>query len=420
MTRTDQRTGTSLTYGYDNIYQLLSATQGSTTTESYTYDIVGNRLSSLGVSPYTYNSSNELTALPSGSYTYDNNGNTKTKPDGTQYNWNFDNRLTQVVLPGPGGTVYFKYDPFGRRIQKAFTQGSTTTTTNYLYDGFNLLEEVDGAGNVLARYTQGPSLDEPLSMLRGGTTSYYQVDAVGSVSSLSNGIGGLANTYSYDSLGKQTASTGTITNPFQYTGREFDSETSLYFYRARYYDQNLGRFISEDRLRFRAGNDFYAYVRNSPVNLRDPSGNDPALDGMVQGLMNIFPGSQLAGPPGAQYMVIHKPCPEVARILEAKGYETGALPPFNNPFDHAGGFEFRTRGVGPGFHFRLPYPADPTDPTGMGSPLSPCPGSTCILDQFHIDPNNPLGGNAWDHFLDFIHSHGIDPEGFVDDMQQWF
>ena len=293
-------------------------------------------------------------------------------------------------------------------------------TTNYLYDGFNLLEEVDGSGNVLARYTQGPSLDEPLSMLRGGATSYYQVDAVGSVSSLSNGTGGLANTYSYDSYGKLTASTGTITNPFQYTGREFNSETNLYFYRARYYDQSLGRFIGEDRLRFRAGNDFYVYVRNSPIDLRDPSGNDPALDGMVQGLRNIFPDSELLGPPNAQYLVVHKPCPEVARILEAQGYETGALPPFNNPFDHPGGFEFRTRGVGPGFHFRLPYPADPTDPMGMGSPLSPCPGSTCILDQFHIDPNNPLGGNAWDHFLDFIHSHGIDPEGFVDDMQQWF
>jgi YD repeat-containing protein len=77
-TRTDQRTGTSLAYGYDNIHQLLSAMQGATTTESYTYDIVGNRLSSLGVSPYTYNSSNELTSLPTGSYTYDTNGNTKT------------------------------------------------------------------------------------------------------------------------------------------------------------------------------------------------------------------------------------------------------------------------------------------------------------------------------------------------------
>jgi len=61
-TRTDKRTNVTLTYGYDNIYQLLSAKQGSATKETYTYDLVGNRLSSLGVSPYNYNSSNELTS----------------------------------------------------------------------------------------------------------------------------------------------------------------------------------------------------------------------------------------------------------------------------------------------------------------------------------------------------------------------
>ena len=246
--------------------------QGSTTTESYTYDIVGNRLSSLGVSPYTYNSSNELTSLPSGSYTYDSNGNTKTKPDGTQYTWNFDNRLTQAVLPGSGGTVNFKYDPFGRRIQKAFTQGSTTTTTNYLYDGQDLLEEVDSSGNVLARYTDGRGIDQPLSMLRSGTNAYYLSDGIRSISSLSNSAGALVNTYTYDSFGKVTASTGTLTNPFQFTGREFDQETGVYYYRHRYYDPQTGRFASEDPVKFFGGNNFYAYVLNDPTDLVDPTG----------------------------------------------------------------------------------------------------------------------------------------------------
>jgi YD repeat-containing protein len=127
-----------MTYGYDNIYQLQTVKQASTTVESYTYDLVGNRLSSLGVSPYQYNSSNELTSTPGGSYGYDANGNRKSDPSGAQYSWDFENRLSQVALPGSGGTVNFKYDPFGRRIQKAFTQGSATTTTNYLYDGPNL------------------------------------------------------------------------------------------------------------------------------------------------------------------------------------------------------------------------------------------------------------------------------------------
>ena len=61
-------------------------------------------------------------------------------------------------------------------------------------------------------------------------------------------------------------------NPFQYTARDYDSETGLRYYRARFYDQNIGRFISEDPIGFSGGVDFYAYVRNSPVNLFDPMG----------------------------------------------------------------------------------------------------------------------------------------------------
>ncbi len=79
--KTDQRTAVATSFGYDNIYQLLSATQGATTTESYTYDPVGNRLSSLGVSSYSYNPSNELTSTSGATYGYDNNGNAVTKND---------------------------------------------------------------------------------------------------------------------------------------------------------------------------------------------------------------------------------------------------------------------------------------------------------------------------------------------------
>lgn len=104
---------------------------------------------------------------------------------------------------------------------------------------------MDSSGNVLARYTQFPSLDQPLAELRSGVTSYYEQDAVGSVSALSNAAGALANTYSYDAFGRLIASSGTITNPLQYTGREFDEETGIYQYRYRYYDPNIGRFANE-------------------------------------------------------------------------------------------------------------------------------------------------------------------------------
>jgi YD repeat-containing protein len=163
---------------------------------------------------------------PSGSHAYDANGNTLSDPSGKSYSWDFENRMTQAVVPGTGATT-FKYDPFGRRIQKSGPLG----TTNYLYDGPHGIEETDNSGNTLARYTQGRGVDEPLAQLRSGTTSYYEQDGLGSVTSLSNSVGAVANTYTYDGYGKPTASTGTLVNPFQYTGREFDSETGIYYYR---------------------------------------------------------------------------------------------------------------------------------------------------------------------------------------------
>ncbi len=245
--KTDQRAAVTSNYAYDAIYELTGVTQGTNTTESYTYDPVGNRLSSLGVSPYSVNVSNELTSTPSTSYSYDYNGNTLTKVVGsntTSYSWDFENRLTSVTLPGSGGTVTFKYDPFGRRIYKSSLSG----TSVFAYDGDNLIEETNSSGAVVARYEDSQNIDEPLAMLRSGATSYYHADGLGSVSSLSNAAGSIANTYTYDSFGKLTASTGSLVNPFQYTARESDSETGLYYYRARYYDPRSGRFLSEDPL----------------------------------------------------------------------------------------------------------------------------------------------------------------------------
>jgi YD repeat-containing protein len=136
----------------------------------------------------------------------------------TSYAWDFENRLTSVTLPGGGGTVYFKYDPFGRRIYKSSPSG----TSIYAYDGDNLIEETNAAGSAVARYSQGLNIDEPLAMLRSGTTSYYEADGLGSLTSLSNTSGALANTYTYDSFGNVVASSGSLVNSFQYTGREFE------------------------------------------------------------------------------------------------------------------------------------------------------------------------------------------------------
>ena len=131
---------------------------------------------------------------------------------------------------------------------------------------------MDNTGNVLTRYTQSKGIDRPLAQLRSGTTSYYQQDGLGSVTSLSNSAGALAGTYTYDSYGKATTSTGTPTNPLQYTAREFDSETSLLFNRARYFDPSVGRFLNQDPIQFGGGTNFYAYTRNNPIVRTDPLG----------------------------------------------------------------------------------------------------------------------------------------------------
>ncbi|MFZ0784658.1 MAG: RHS repeat-associated core domain-containing protein [Candidatus Acidiferrales bacterium] len=272
--KADELANVTTNYGYDSIYELLQATQGATTTESYTYDPVGNRLSSLGVSSYTNNSSNELTATSNASYTFDYNGNTTSKTDSTgttNYSWDYENRLTSVTLPNSGGTVTFKYDPFGRRIEKI----SPNATSIFVYDGDNLVETLSASGGEVASYAQGPKIDEPLAMDRSGTVDYYEQDGLGSITSLTAPSGSVAQSYAYDSFGNTTNSSGSLTNFFRYTGREYDTETGFYYYRARYYDPMTGRFLSEDPIHFKAGVNFYRYVNSNPVLLSDPMGTCP-------------------------------------------------------------------------------------------------------------------------------------------------
>jgi RHS repeat-associated protein len=183
-----------------------------------------------------------------------------------------------------------KSSRIGRRIRKTTPSG----TSIYAYDGDNLIEETDGNGAVVAGYTDGASIDEPLAMLRAGATSFYEADGLGSVTSLTNAAGALAQTYAYDSFGKLTASSGSIINPFRYTGREFDSTTGLYYYRARYYDPSTGSFVSEDPIRWFSGTADFGYVQNDPADLVDPLGlrasKSATADCIVNGLDALFPG----------------------------------------------------------------------------------------------------------------------------------
>ncbi len=139
-------------------------------------------------------------------------------------------------------TVDYTYDGLGRRIEK----NVDGTITRYLYDNEDILVEFDGSNTLQAKYLHGLGVDEPISMERRGQNYFYHADGLGSITSLTNSTGQTVKTYQYDSFGNIVNQTGTITNPYTYTGREYDPETGLYYYRRRYFDSNIGRFISQD------------------------------------------------------------------------------------------------------------------------------------------------------------------------------
>ena len=165
-------------------------------------------------------------------------------------------------------TASFKYDALNRRIEKTING----LTTKYIYDGLDIIQELNQDGTVKANYIRGLNIDEPLARIKAdGTVRYYQTDALGSVIALADNTGAVKTTYSYDPFGNVTISGEASDNPFQYTGREND-ETGLYYYRARYYSPELQRFISEDPIGLKGGINKYSYVGNNPVNFVDPLG----------------------------------------------------------------------------------------------------------------------------------------------------
>jgi len=195
---------------------------------------------------------------------HDLNGNLTS--DGTRtYTYDFENRLASVA--GPGLTASYTYDPFGRRSKKT-VKG---VVTRFIYDGDQILLEKDGSGTVIAQYTYGPGIDEPLTMTRNNITYYYFYDGLGSVTDLTKASGELVESYQYDVYG-QPLPLSSVGNRFYFTGREFDPETGLYHYRARAYHPGIGRFGQRDPVDHNPDVNLYRYVRNNPINLIDPLG----------------------------------------------------------------------------------------------------------------------------------------------------
>jgi len=279
----------SINYAYemdDDLIRLEHHFSDGNVTLSYRYDNVHNRIDfssdddrfiydpSIPLqAEYTSNNLNQYTSVAGVTYTYDGNGNLAS--DGTDtYAYDAENRLISAVTPEHSTT--YTYDPLGRRISKSI-DGNTTA---YLHDGDQVIVEYDGGGQMLRRYVYGPGIDEPIYMVTSSDSYYYHFDGLGSVIALSDNTGNIIEIYTYSPYGEVGQPSG-VGNPYLHTGREYDYENGLYYYRARYYDPGTGRLLQVDPIGYSGGLNLYEYCYNNPTNFVDPFGDWALVDDLI-------------------------------------------------------------------------------------------------------------------------------------------
>ncbi|MGA8855844.1 MAG: RHS repeat-associated core domain-containing protein, partial [Candidatus Bathyarchaeia archaeon] len=289
------------TYGYDELNRLTSAS-GPFGTLSYSYDQVGNRLSEVvngtGTTTYSYGNYNKLLSAGSATYTYDNNGNTVSKSSDSNswtYAYDYENRLKQVNLNGQS-VLQALYDGDGRRIQ---TVTGDTTVYHYLAGSWDSAYVKDLSTGVTTDIVFAGGFR--VGKVQGGVNYYYHLDRLGSVRLVTQSANIQSFTAKYLPYGTPYGTSGS--ESFQYTGKQLDVSTGLYYYGYRYYDGEVGRFISEDKVPQRPNAplnpggiarsqvldeygseplqpqslNLYVYAMNNPLRYVDPTGGQALL-----------------------------------------------------------------------------------------------------------------------------------------------
>ncbi len=299
-------------YAYDWAYRLVDArydvtnplqevqnpgSQPFVKNVAYTLDGLGNRSQVLTTPPtppstvtYAADVVNQYTAVGGVARTHDNNGN--PKDDGTYvFSYDFENRLVQVRQSGTLTLIAdYHYDALGRRVEKVLAAG---TTTRYLLDGVEVVEEYDAVGNWQARYVYEDGIDHPRCMDRAdiadvngnqNTTEvlrfHYHQQALGSVTEVTQPTGAVVEWVTYDIYGLPTIRDqqgnmipmSAVRSPYLFASRRYDPESVTYHFRRRQYCSARGRFLQRDPSGYVDGCSLYEYVRSEPVNLTDPMG----------------------------------------------------------------------------------------------------------------------------------------------------
>ena len=258
--------------------------------ETFTYDAVGNRLTSAGIEgSWNYNQNNELLSYGLLAFEYDENGNLTGKSIGGQlavkYIYDVENRLIQVKRADEVVIANYHYDPFGRRLWKEVGG----VRTYFLYADEGLIGEYDAAGNAVRTYGYAPGSSwttDPLYLKVGSQTYWYQNDHLGTPQKIIDTSGRVVWAATYDAFGQAQISLSEIENNLRFPGQYWDAETGLHYNWNRYYDPTTGRYLSTDPVH--EGLNLYGYVFGNPNSFIDPQGLCAVR--IVGGLTEIISG----------------------------------------------------------------------------------------------------------------------------------